>query len=87
MLTIIKFRFLNQFQIFLYKTVCVFSKIIDKKHIEFSFCRLRHASWWDLGVLGVKTFSVGICNGAPSYACSRLNLIELSYNNVYKCFK
>ena len=29
---------------------------------------------WDLGVMGVKNFSMGICDGAPSTARSSLNL-------------
>ena len=45
---------------------------IDIKHIEQGF----HSVAWvmpkglDIGVLVVKTFSVGICNGAPSTAHS-----------------
>ena len=45
------------------QSLCVFSQIKDKKHIG-------HAPGWDFGVLGVKSLSLGICNGAPSTACS-----------------
>ena len=69
---IMKFQLLSQFQRCLYETVCVFSQIKDRKHIERNF---HSVAWvmhqrWVLGVLGVKNFSLGICNGAPSTARS-----------------
>ena len=38
--------------------------------MKFSLCGLDHAPGVGLGVLGVKHFSVGICDGAPSTARS-----------------
>ena len=60
---IIKFRFL-------YQTLCVFSQIEYRKHIEQDFRSVAGVmpQGWDLGVRGVKNFSVGICAGAPSTA-------------------
>ena len=54
------------------QTVCVFSQIKDRKHIEQNFHSVAGVmlKWWDLGVLGVKNLSVGICDGAPSAAHS-----------------
>ena len=61
-----------QFQRFLYQTLCVFSQIKDRKHIEQNFHSVAKvmprggtASRW-----GVKNLSVGICDGAPSTAHS-----------------
>ena len=46
----------------------------NRKHIEQNFHSVNcqsHAPGWDLWVLGgVKNFSVGICDGAPSTARS-----------------
>ena len=66
------FQLQGQFQRFLYQTLCVFSQIKDTEHIKRKF---HSVAWvmpqgWDLGVLGVKTFSVEICDGAPSITCS-----------------
>ena len=44
-----------------------------RKYIELNFysvAGVMHAPGVGLGVLGVKTFSVGICDGAPSTAHS-----------------
>ena len=48
--------------------LCVFSQIKDRKHIEHNFHSFAGImpQGRDLGVLGVKNFSVGICDGAPS---------------------
>ena len=53
----------------------MFSQIKDRKHIEYNFHSVVGVmpQGWDLGVLGgggVKNFSVGICDGAPSTARS-----------------
>ena len=72
---IIKFWLPCQFQIFLYQSLCVFSQIKDRKHIEQNFHSFAGVmpQGWDLGVLGVKNFRVGICDGAPSTAHSSFN--------------
>ena len=47
--------------IFLYQTLCVFSQIKDRKHIEQNFhsdAGIMHQEW-DLGVLGVKSLTWG----------------------------
>ena len=57
----------------LFQTLCVFSQIKDRKHIEQNFHSVAMVMppGWDLWVLGgVKNFSVGICDGAPSTARS-----------------
>ena len=53
----------------------MFSQIKDRKHIEQNCHSVVGImpQGWDLGMLGgggVKNFSVGICNGAPSTARS-----------------
>ena len=51
-----------QFQRFLYQTLCVFSQIKDRKHIEQNFYSVAKfkARWWDCRVLGEsKTFAWG----------------------------
>ena len=57
---------------FLYQTLRVFSQIKDRKHFH-SVAGIMPEGW-DLGVLGVKNFSVGICDGAPSTA--RFSLVS-----------
>ena len=49
----------------------MFSQVKDK-HIEQNFHSVARImpQGWDLGMLGVKIFSVGICDGAPSTAHS-----------------
>ena len=54
-----------QFQRFLYQTLCVFSQIKDRKHSEQNFHSVARFMPWG-GTGGVKNFSVGICDGAPS---------------------
>ena len=47
----------------------LFSQIKDRKHIEYNFHSVAggHAPWVGLGgAVGVKNFSVGICDGALS---------------------
>ena len=48
-----------------------------RKYIEQNFYSVAGVMplGWDLGVLGVNNFSVGICDGAPSTAHSCLCLI------------
>ena len=46
---------------FLYKTLCVFSQIKDRKHIEQNFYSV--AQGLELGGAS-KTLSAGICDGA-----------------------
>ena len=65
--------------IFIPNSLCVFSQIKDRKHIEQNFHSVarvmpRGGTCGTWG--GVKNFSVGICNGAPSTARSS-----------YKCYK
>ena len=45
--------------------------IKDRKHIFHSVARIMPQGW-DLGCWGVKNFCMGICDGAPSNACSSL---------------
>ena len=61
-----------QFQRFLYQTLCVFSQIQDRKHIEQYFHSVAKVMprVGTAGAGGVKNFSVGICDGAPSTARS-----------------
>ena len=58
-----------------YQTLCVFSQIKDRKRIEQNFHSVAGimGQGWDLGYWGgggVKNFSLGICDGAPSTARS-----------------
>ena len=63
-----------QFQRFLYQTLCVFSQIKDRKHIEQNFHSVAKVMprMGLGGAGGVKNFSVGICDGAPSTGRSSL---------------
>ena len=63
-----------QFQRFLYQTLCVFSQIKDRKHIEQNFYSVAKVipGMGLRGAGGVKNCSVGICDGAPSTARSSL---------------
>ena len=63
-----------QFQIFIPNFVCDLTNKRWKTYwTKFSFFCQGHAPGWDLWVLGgVKNFSVGICDGAPSTARSSL---------------
>ena len=58
----------------LYQALCVFSQIKDRKHIEQNFHSITEVmpQGWDLLVLGVKNFRVGIFDGAPSTARTSL---------------
>ena len=49
---IIKFQLQSQFQRFLNQTLCVFSQMIDTKHIRQDFYSVAWVmpKWWDLGV-------------------------------------
>ena len=59
----------------LYQIVCVFSQIKDKKNIEQNFHSvariLPQGGTWGAGE-SKKNFIVGICDGAPSTACSSI---------------
>ena len=57
---------------FLYQTLHVMSQIKERKHIEQNFHSVAGImrQGWDLGVLGVKNFSVGICDDTPLTARS-----------------
>ena len=59
-------------KIFIPNSLCVFSQIKDRKHIEQNF--VARVMPQDVGAGGVKNFSVGICDGAPSTARSSLKL-------------
>ena len=65
--------FTCQFQRFLYQTLCVLSHIKDRKHIEQNFHSVPRSCLRGAG--GVKNFSVGICDGAPSTARSSFRCI------------
>ena len=56
---------------------CVRVLTNKRKYIEQNFYSIAGVmpQGWDLGVLGVKNFSVGICDGAPSTAHSSLFFI------------
>ena len=57
--------------IFIPNSLCVFSQIKDRKHIEQNFHSVARCPGVELGVLGgVKSLSVGICDGARSTARS-----------------
>ena len=60
-------------KIFIQNSLCVFSQIKDRKHIEQNFhsvARVMPRGGGGLVLGGVKNFSVGICDGAPSTARS-----------------
>ena len=59
-------------KIFIPNSLCVFSQIKDRKHIEQNFHSVTRVMPQDgtVGARGVKNFSVGICDGAPSTAHS-----------------
>ena len=71
-----------KFRLPCYQTLRVFSQIKDRKHIEKNFHSVAGImpQGWDWGA-GVKNFSVGICDGAPSAARSRLFIV-----NALFCF-
>ena len=56
------------------------SVLTNKRHIEHNFHSAAGVmlQGWDLGVLGVKNFSVGICDGAPWTAHSSFCLKSVS---------
>ena len=61
-------------KIFIANSLCMFSQLKDRKHIEQNFhsvarviSRVGTFGCWGVGV---KNFSVGICDGAPSTARS-----------------
>ena len=58
----------------LYQTLCVFSQIKDSKHIVKDFHSVARVGLGAAGGGGVKNFSVGICDGAPSTAGSSFYL-------------
>ena len=62
----------------------MFSQIKDRKHTEHNFhsvARVMPRGWdlWVLGGGGVKNFSVGICDGAPSTALSSFRIAFDAY--------
>ena len=77
----IKFQLQIQFQRFLCQTLCVFSQIKDRKHIDQKF---HSVAWilpqgWDMGAglggAGVKNFKMRICDSAPLTARSCLKTL------------
>ena len=74
----VTYQLQSQFQRFLYQTLCELSQIKDIKHIERKFHSVPWvmSKWWDLGVLGVKNLSMGICDGAPT-------TVSLNDNSCY----
>ena len=78
-------------KIFIPNSLCVFSQIKDRKHIEQNFHLVARVMPWDgsCGCQGgVKNFSVGICDGAPSTARSSLSfaVISLKKRELVICF-
>ena len=69
--------------------MCEFSQIKDRKHIEqnFHFVAKVMPPVGTVGAGGVKNFSVGICDGAPSTARSSflIEVIQVLYNNCMWC--
>ena len=61
-----------QFRRFLYQTLCVFSQIKDRHHIEQNFYSVAKVMprGGTAGCWGVNNFSLGICDGAISTANS-----------------
>ena len=57
-------------------SLCVFSQIKDRKHIEHNFHSVARVmpGVGLVGAGGVKNFSVGICDGAPSTARSSIKM-------------
>ena len=66
--------------IFIPNSLCVFSQIKDRKHIEQNFILVPGSCPGVLlvGAGGVNDFSVGICVGAPSTAHSSI-LLDSSF--------
>ena len=60
----------------------MFSQIKDRKHIEQNFQSVAKVLplVGTAGAGGVKNFSVGICDGAPSTARSSLNLFLIIFS-------
>ena len=75
----------------------MFSQIKDRKHIEQNFHSVAKVvpRGGTAGCWGVKNFSVGICEGDPSTACSSMNFWSYKFSvfclmigriKVYKWF-
>ena len=64
-------------RIFIPNSFCVFSQIKDRKHIEQNFHSVARVMprVGLVGAGGVKNFSVGICDGAPSTVRSSFKLL------------
>ena len=62
----------------------MFLQIKDRKHIEQNFHSVPGVmpQEWEFWVLGVKNFSVGICDGAPSTA--RSSFVMQAYSDAWK---
>ena len=73
-----------QFQRFLYQTLCVYSKMKDRKHIEQNFHSVAKVKTGAglMGAGGVKNFSVGICDCAPSTAQALVSSVFIRYEVV-----
>ena len=56
------------------KTLGVFSQIKENNLNRFYSVAWVMPQGWNFGVLGIKNFSEGICDGAPSTAHSSSNL-------------
>ena len=84
----LNFRYHVNFN-YLYQTLCVFSQIKDRKHIEQNFHSVarimgqgRNLGCWGGGV---KNFSVGIRDGAPSTVHSSDNICRLLITFTNSC--
>ena len=62
----------------------MFLQIKDRKHIEqnYHFVTGAMPQEWEFGCLGVKNFSVGICDGAQSTA--RSSFVMQAYSDAWK---
>ena len=71
-------------KIFIPNSLCVFSQIKDRKHIEQNFHSVAMVMprAGTCGCWGVKNFSVGICDGAPSTAHSTSPLLLLDAASI-----
>ena len=75
-----------QFQRFLFQTLCVFSQIKDRKHIEQNFHSVARVMLL-CGTWGIKNFSLGIYDGAPSTVRSSFRLYYAKHTTYAQVFK
>ena len=75
-------------RIFIPNSLCVFPQIKDRKHIEQNFHSVARVMprVGLVGAEGVKNFSVGICDGAPSTVRSS-DILLSRYLEKYNCYE